>query len=389
MSRKSALVIIPTYNESKNIEALLAQLFGLKELARMGWQLDALVMDDTSPDGTSEIVERLARQKYPGRLFLHTGKKQGLGRALQRSFDAALTYKHDVILTMDADFSHDPQDIPMLLKAIDSGADVAVGSRYIDGGLIPGNWPLSLIIRTRIATLVARWLGGVSQDLHELTTNFRAMRRHVLERINYNSIRANGYGIQIFLANAFTSRDFRVVEVPITFRTRAHGVSKARLKDVMEFFQIAYRLNPDSPAKQVMRFLAVGISGTFVNLLALWQLQNFTGSTMLYISFLAIQVSILWNFALHNSFTFKTYRKTVSYRKRDGIMRLARNFVLYEGACVLTQTIILGVYAFLTWLGVHFLAAQLVGIGSAFVVNYYISSKYIWSLTKAYVPRHS
>src|SRR5688572_18568406 len=220
-------MIVPTYNEAKNIESLLDILFNLKEVKRAGWQLDVLVMDDTSPDGTGEIVENLMTTKYKGRLYLERGQKQGLGRALQRSFDAALRLKHEVVLTMDADFSHDPNDIPNLLKGIDDGADVAIGSRYIDGGLIPGNWPLQLIIRTRIATAVARWLGGVSRDIRELTTNFRAVRRHVLTKIDYNSARASGYGFQIFLANAFTSHDFKVAEVPITFRNRANGVSKA------------------------------------------------------------------------------------------------------------------------------------------------------------------
>lgn len=382
-TQKTALLIVPTYNEAKNIGALLTAVFGLRELVKMDWQLDVLVMDDTSPDGTAQIVQELAATKYKGRLFLHTGKKEGLGRALQRSFDAALTYRHDVVLTMDADFSHDPQDIPALLAAIDAGADVAIGSRYIDGGLIPGNWPLGLIIRTRLATAVARWLGGVSNDINELTTNFRAMRRHVLETIEYNSVQASGYGIQIFLANAFTSHDFAVAEVPITFRSRAHGSSKARVKDVVEFFGIAYRLNPDSPAKQVMRFLTVGISGTIVNLCALWQLREATGSTLPFISFLAIQISILWNFTLHNMFTFRAYREATRERR---VARLVRNLFLYEGACLLTQVVILSMYTLLTWAGAQYLIAQLTGIGAAFVVNYYISSKYIWAVARKYAP---
>src|SRR5690242_5642422 len=109
---KTALLIVPTYNEAKNIGPLLQSVFSLTEPAKMGWRLDVLVMDDTSPDGTADVVRGLADNAYKGRLFLHTGKKEGLGRALQKSFDAALTYKHDAVLTMDADFSHDPADIP-------------------------------------------------------------------------------------------------------------------------------------------------------------------------------------------------------------------------------------------------------------------------------------
>lgn len=382
VTRKMALVIIPTYNEAKNIGPLLDQLFALSELNDMGWQLDALVMDDTSPDGTSDIVRKLAETTYKNRVFLHTGKKEGLGRALQKSFDAALTYKHDVFLTMDADFSHSPRDIPELLRAIDEGADIAVGSRYIDGGLIPGNWPLALIIRTRIATAVARWLGGVSDELSELTTNFRAMRRTVLQQIPYNDVKANGYGIQIFLANAFSSGKYRLTEVPITFRSRAHGASKARFKDVAEFFKVAYQLNPDSPAKQAMRFVIVGISGTIINLTTLWQLQELTGTTAPYVSFAAIQVSIFWNFLLHSTFTFKAHREM---SRHNMSVSYIRNFAKYECASLFSQSIMLSMYTALTWAGVYYLLAQLLGIATAFVANYYLSAKYIWTHTKPHV----
>lgn len=382
MATKKALMVIPTYNEAQNITPLLKQLYDLDGLDRMGWQLDVLVMDDTSPDGTGEIVESLAQTTYPDRLFLVRGKKQGLGKALQKSFDAALQYDHDVVLTMDADFSHDPKDIPALLKAIDEGADVAVGSRYIDGGLIPGNWPLGLIVRTRVAGFVARWLGGINGDLHELTTNFRAMRRHVLENMDYNKVRANGYGIQIFLANAFTSKNYTVTEVPITFRSRANGNSKSQMKDIVEFFRIAYGLNPDSPAKQVTRFMTVGASGILVNLATLWLLRNSFDTTAIWISFIAIQLSIVWNFNWHNAYTFRSYRRAFG---KFTVPQYMANLGKFELAQLLTQAIILSVYFLLSTAGVFYLLAQIVGIFLAFIVNYYIASTYIWAHTKAYV----
>lgn len=383
VKKKTALMIVPTYNEAKNIEHLLDILFNLKEVKRAGWQLDVLVMDDTSPDGTGEIVENLMNTKYQGRLYLERGQKQGLGRALQRSFDAALRLNHEVVLTMDADFSHDPNDIPNLLKGIDDGADVAIGSRYIDGGLIPGNWPLQLIIRTRIATAVARWLGGVSRDIRELTTNFRAVRRHVLDKIDYNKARASGYGFQIFLANAFTSHDFKVAEVPITFRNRANGVSKARIKDVLEFFRIAYNLNIDSPAKQIVRFLTVGASGTIINLGSLWLMGQIFGWQGLLFSFIAIQISIVWNFFWHSMFTFRKYTHAVGLLK-NGRLFLG-NLVRYEGAVIFTQLIILSVFWLLSGMGMYYVLAQFFGICTAFVVNYYLSSTFIWSLRRAHV----
>ncbi len=374
-------MVVPTYNEANNITPLLKQLYGLRKLKRLGWQLDVLVMDDSSPDGTGDIVRNLSRTKYKDRLFLLSGRKQGLGKALQKSFDAALEYDHDVILTMDADFSHDPHDVPRLLKAIDDGADVAVGSRYIDGGLIPGNWPLGLIIRTRVAGFVARWLGGINPDLRELTTNFRAMRRHVMHKINYNKVVANGYGIQIFLANAFTSHDFKVSEIPITFRSRANGNSKSQLKDIAEFFKIAFRLNPDSPAKQITRFMMVGATGILVNLMTLWLLQSYFDTTALWISFIAIQVSIFWNYNWHNGYTFKHF--THDFGRWKGPLYLS-NLLKFQLSQILTQSIILSMYFVLSTAGVYYLLAQFIGIGVAFVLNYYISSNFIWSDSKTY-----
>lgn len=374
-------MIVPTYNEATNIAPLLKQLFSLKKLEKMGWRLDVLVMDDTSPDGTGEIVDKLEKTKYHNRLFLVRGKKQGLGKALQASFDSALTHNHDVILTMDADFSHDPAEVPNLLQAIDDGADVAVGSRYTDGGLIPGNWPMGLIVRTRVAGFVARWLGGVSSELSELTTNFRAMKRHVLEKISYNSVHANGYGIQIFLANAFTTGGYKVAEIPITFRSRAAGASKSQIKDVVEFFKIAFGLNPDSPAKQAGRFMAVGATGIIINLVALWLLRNYFDTTALWVSFAAIQISILWNYSLHNLFTFRQYKNTLN-KRTSPIYTYLRNLLKFEMAQILTQAIILSIYFILSSIGTYYLLAQIIGICIAFVVNYYISSTYIWSNIK-------
>ncbi|MDQ5970061.1 MAG: glycosyltransferase [Patescibacteria group bacterium] len=377
---KRALLIIPTYNEARNIAALVERLLSLP-LHESGWTLDLLVRDDNSPDGTSQIVRQLIK-RHGKRIILSQGKKEGLGKALQHSFDEALGLNYDVILTMDADFSHSPEDVPKLLSAIDKGADVAIGSRYVEGGLIPGNWPVMLIVRTRIASMVARILGGINPNIRELTTNFRAMRRQVLQDISYNEVKATGYGFQIYLANAFGSGAFKIKEVPISFHSRAHGESKAKASDIVEFFQIAYNLNDDSPAKQVMRFLAVGMSGTVVNLLALWFLRNYFGSDALIISFMAIQISVLWNFVWHNIFTFKYYKEAVKPKRSIGLY--IKNYFKYQGATLLTQIVTLTSYAVFTNLGIFYLLAQAAGIATAVVVSYYISSRYIWSRTRNY-----
>lgn len=378
-ARGRALMIVPTYNEASNLEPLLQALFALPTLETTGWHLDVLVRDDSSPDGTGELADRLAAETYPGRLHVSHGTKAGLGNAMKRAFDEALQLDYDVVLTMDADFSHSPADVPALLEAINAGADVAVGSRYIDGGLIPGNWPLGYIIRTRVAGAVARLLGGVDPSLKELTTNFRAMRRRVLQNVDYGSVDARGYGFMIFLANAFVTGPWAVKEVPISFHTRADGVSKARLRDIVEFFRIAYQLNDDSPFKQLARFITVGVCGTLVNLGMLWLLRRFfpDDSVVIVLSAIAIQVSILWNFTFHSLFTFKRYRR--DHGGRIPVRSVLANLGKYQLTTALTQTIIFTCFVVLSNLGVFYLLAQLLGIGAAFVVNYYVSSTYIWA----------
>lgn len=378
----AALMIVPTYNEAKNIVPLLEALFALPMVEETGWQLHVLVRDDSSPDGTGEIVRDLIETTYPGRLILSSGTKDGLGKAMKAAFDESLELGYEVIMTMDADFSHSPLDVPKLVAAINDGADVAIGSRYVDGGLIPGNWPLGYIVRTRVAGAVARLLGGVDPSIRELTTNFRAMRRSVLGAIPYGTVDAKGYGFMIFLANAFVMGAWTVKEVPISFYSRANGSSKARLSDIFEFFKIAYRLNDDSPFKQVARFLTVGASGTVVNLFALWLLRRVVpeDASVIWLSIAAIQISIVWNFVLHDRFTFKSYRK--AWKGQSTLKQYGKNFLRYEGTSALTQTVIFTAFVLLSNLGVFYLLAQLLGIGIAFIVNYYVSSTYIWVFRK-------
>ncbi len=376
--RGRAVMIVPTYNEIDNLEPLLEALFSLPIQAGTGWQFDVLVRDDSSPDGTGELAERLAAGRFAGRVIVSHGQKSGLGNAMKRAFDEAVERGYDVIMTMDADFSHAPADVPKLLQAINDGADIAIGSRYVDGGLIPGNWPLGYIIRTRVAGAVARMLGGVDPALKELTTNVRAVRREVLEKIPYEGVQAKGYGFMIFLANAFVTGSWKVTEVPISFHTRASGDSKASLSDIVEFFRIAYRLNDDSPFKQLARFITVGLLGTVVNLGMLWFLRRFfpDDSVVVLLSAIAIQASIVWNFTFHTRFTFKKFRR--SHGRRIPVRSLLKAFGQYELTTALTQTVIFTCFVVLSNLGVFYLLAQLLGIGAAFIVNYYVSSTYIW-----------
>jgi len=218
------LVIIPTFNEKENIERIIAKVFSLP-LA-----FDILIVDDGSPDGTADIVKRLAAQ-HPGRLFIEERKgKQGLGTAYIHGFKWALQREYQYIFEMDADFSHNPDDLVRLHEACATGgADLSVGSRYVKGGKVV-NWPASRVLLSYFASVYVRiitWL-----PCKDTTAGFVCYRRNVLEKIEFNKIRFVGYAFQIEMKFTAWKMGFKIKEVPITFVDRTAGVSKMS-RDIM------------------------------------------------------------------------------------------------------------------------------------------------------------
>lgn len=376
------LVILPTYNEAGNILRMLDTLFaGLKE---HGLNADVLVVDDSSPDGTGNIVkEKMATRKE---LHLLSGKKKGLGKAYMRGFDYALgKIKPDIIVMMDSDFSHDPKAIPSLVAEIDNGADYVIGSRYTEGGAIPGDWPLRRIVNSRVANFVAKSVGGIHPDVKDVSGGFKAIRASKLECVDWQSIRTNGYAFQMHLLYTFMKDGAVVREVPITFGDRRAGSSKLRSGDIFEFIRVAYGLNPQSPVRQLTRFLAVGGSGIIVNLGVLALLANTTKISLFIASSIAIEISILTNFLLHNSFTFQDTIEAKAGTVASHVMLsqssrdFLRKLVKFNVASLGTATLSLSIFAiFHGFFGVYYLLAQLVGIVAAFFLNYQISSRVIW-----------
>jgi dolichol-phosphate mannosyltransferase len=212
------LVVIPTYNERDNIEQLLTRLHAAVPGA------DALVVDDGSPDGTGELVDKLAAADGRVRV-LHRTAKAGLGAAYLAGFATALAGEYRVVVEMDADGSHAPEDLPALLAALESGqgADVVLGSRYVPGGRVV-NWPAYRNWISRTGNLYSRLALGVS--LRDITGGYRAFRREVLEALALGEVESQGYCFQIDLAWRALQAGFRVVEVPITFTERERGASK-------------------------------------------------------------------------------------------------------------------------------------------------------------------
>jgi len=222
-----AWLILPTFNEAENVEAVL--LAALEQLAATGMECTILVVDDGSPDGTGEIADRLAGE-HPQVRVMHRPAKQGLGRAYLAGFDHALANGADLILEMDADFSHDPADLPRLLAAADA-ADLVLGSRYVPGGGVQ-NWGRPRRILSRGGSWYARVLLGV--PVHDLTGGFKCFNRRVLEALDLRGVHADGYGFQIELTYRAIRAGFTVAEVPILFRERREGHSKMTARIALE-----------------------------------------------------------------------------------------------------------------------------------------------------------
>lgn len=216
MDRK--IVIIPTYNEQENIEAIIRKVLSMKGA------YDILVIDDGSPDGTASIVKNLM-QEYPERLHLiERSGKLGLGTAYISGFKWSLEHGYDYIFEMDADSSHDPNDLPRLYEACASGGSgVSVGSRYCDGISVV-NWPLGRILMSYCASLYVRTVLGV--DIRDTTAGFACYRRQVLETMDLDAVEMKGYGFQIEMKYSAVKLGFKVAEVPVIFVNRKLGTSK-------------------------------------------------------------------------------------------------------------------------------------------------------------------
>jgi dolichol-phosphate mannosyltransferase len=222
-----AWLILPTYNERENLERIVRA--ALPRLAEAAPEHHVLVVDDGSPDGTGQIADRLAAE-FEQVEVLHRAAKAGLGRAYLAGFEHALGRGADLVMEMDADFSHDPADLPRLIRAADD-ADLVLGSRYVPGGGVT-NWSLPRRALSRGGSLYARVLLGV--PVRDLTGGFKCFRRATLERIDYANTHADGYGFQIELTYRAFKAGCRVKEIPIVFRDREQGTSKMTARIALE-----------------------------------------------------------------------------------------------------------------------------------------------------------
>jgi dolichol-phosphate mannosyltransferase len=214
-----SIVIIPTYNEKENVEAIIRTVFSLPK------SFHILIIDDGSPDGTADIVKRL-QTEFPESLHIVERQgKLGLGTAYIAGFRWSIEHQYDFIFEMDADFSHDPKDLPRLYEACTTGGgDVAIGSRYVAHVVNVINWPIGRVVMSYFASSYVRIVTGL--NIFDTTAGFKCYRREVLETIELDKIRFKGYAFQIEMKFTAFKCGFKIVEVPIIFSNRILGVSK-------------------------------------------------------------------------------------------------------------------------------------------------------------------
>ncbi len=217
--KSDSIIIIPTYNEKENIEKIVRAVFGLEKA------FNILVIDDGSPDGTADIVKRLMEKEFKERLFLiERSGKLGLGTAYITGFKWALKEGYDYIFEMDADFSHDPNDLPRLYSACaDEGNDVAIGSRYVCGVNVV-NWPMGRVLMSYFASKYVKAVTGFK--IHDTTAGFKCYKRRVLNTLELDKIKFKGYAFQIEMKFTAYKIGFKIKEVPVIFVNRREGTSK-------------------------------------------------------------------------------------------------------------------------------------------------------------------
>jgi dolichol-phosphate mannosyltransferase len=241
--KKASLIIIPTYNENENIASII------NEVLRQGREFEVLIVDDSSPDGTSETVKKIQKKESKRVHLIKREKKMGLGSAYINGFRWALERNYDFIFEMDADFSHDPCNLLNLRNTlVEEKVDLVIGSRYKNGVNVI-NWPMSRLILSYFANIFAKKITGV--PLSDLTSGFKGIKRIVLENFDFEKIDAEGYGFQIEIHFYSYWKGFKIKEIPIVFTERRSGHSKMSKKIIWEAFWLVWKLGVRRLTKRI------------------------------------------------------------------------------------------------------------------------------------------
>lgn len=354
--------VIPTYNEALNISSLLARLTQLYGGADVAF----LVVDDGSPDGTARLVREFA-SGTDGRVHLLEGKRRGLGDAYVRGITHAMdVLGADVVVQMDADFSHDPADAGRLLGCVADGADVAIGSRYVAGGSLDERWNLRRRLLSRWGNRLARWIGGL-RGVSDCTAGFKAIRTEKLRAAGLRDVRARGYVFQVELLHRLISCGARVAEEPIHFRDRERGETKLGVASMLEFLLNILWIRLRSHLTFI-KFCVTGLCGVIVNLGSFYLMLNL-GINKFVASPVAILASIFSNFIMNNYWTFGD-RVMISRRSVRGV-----KFALVS---VMTLLVSYSVFVALSTLfpRIFPVLLQACAIAPGALLNYYLNSRW-------------
>lgn len=367
------VVVIPTYNERENIRVLLAEL-AKAFTGTTKHAISYLVVDDTSPDGTADVVA--SYQKTHKNVFLISGKKEGLGKALLRGMTEAFEHMGaDMVLQIDADLSHDPKVAPRLLAAIDSGATFAVGSRYIPGGGIPENWGLIRKIYSVVGNSIVRF-GLWHPNVRDWTGGYRAYMKKFYEATHHEMVQYSGYVFQIAFLHKSIHHNAVVKEIPFHFTDRRYGHSKiAPAEYIFNIYKYMFLTRLGELTRGSFgKFLVVGGIGFVLNAFLLVLLHDWFAIAATVANLIGAGVAIFSNFNLNNIWTF-------SHKKISGPREYLWKLVQFYGTSIFgvvviqTGTIWLGDYLFGdTLYFVYFL------VGTAFLLiwNYVMYSTVIW-----------
>ncbi|MFA5628669.1 MAG: glycosyltransferase family 2 protein [Dehalococcoidales bacterium] len=369
MINKSVSLIVPAYKEKDNIQPLVTRLAA----ALGGYNYEIVIMDDNSRDGTEELVEALAKE-FPVRIIVRRDKK-GLASAVVDGFSYT---KSDIIVVMDADLQHPPEVIPSVIKAIEDGADIAVGSRYIEGGGCEG-WSLLRRIISKGAAFISHVFLPSTRKINDPMSGLFALKRDVLKGADLNPS-----GFKILLEVLMLGKWNSVVEVPFMFVTRSRGESKLNTKQQLDYLKHIFSLmRRTGELTRFIKFSIVGGTGVIVNLGLYALLTRYggfspidntsagilSGNIALTIS---IETSIITNFILNNFFTF-------SDRNTGGVLSFFKRLLNFNLICLIGALIQIGVTnLFAVVFGFHDIVAVLIGIIIAFLWNYLLNNFLTW-----------
>jgi len=374
------VIIIPTYNERTNIEKMITVLENEVFPKIKNHHMFLLIVDDKSPDGTADVVMGFMKKWHT--IELLSGDKNGLGAAYVRGMKYAMEKMHaDAVMEFDADFQHDPHDIPHLIKAMDEGADYVIGSRYIPGGSIPKGWGLDRKFLSVFGSLFIRivWLNFT---IHDMTSGFKLTKTEFLKKIDLDHLYSSNFSYKIQILHDVIQKKAKVKEVPIVFYEREVGKSKINVQDQFESFYVVLRLAARD-RKRFIQFLLVGGTGFILQFLTVY-LMIFLGLKQFIAAMVGGEIAILWNFIANNKWTFGD---TKHISAQGGFFRRLVKFNIASLASI-------GIQGFVVYYAVKFFGEKIILLGLSFhtsiiilfptiillviPMNYVIYNKFIW-----------